>query len=507
MAISKDSLISVVGVCGINGNLIARILMDHGYNVQANDKVNKEDCKFIDSLKNYPDMTIYYGQIPESFFTTADYMILPEALNQKSMIYQKVMNYGIPLISVQNILDMFEPVHPVICITGTNGKSTTTNLLKKIAYECGMKPCEHNLKGMQGNLAYIPALQARLNGDLSILETGTFGQVGDLKKLATPCKPDAGLITNITQDHLKEGNTFIDYALIKGELVELLNNKTLVVNNDDPTIKGLLNKLNYQGNLITFGLETESTRKSTKTCFCGKEIEINEFIAGVGKYECSCGIKYEQPDYLAYKINNTHDSFILKTPDGNEYSFNLAISGIHNIYNAVGSIILAHEIMGISYEKLQKSVPKFTGVKGRMEKLFVKNNKQIMIDYAHNPAGITTVLKELKTKYSKVIDVITTSSESGISGDREILECAAEYADYIVPASENAYKCAKQVLEEGLYENKIVLPDTMPEGHKTGTLGASTEQVLVAYEKALTIDADLLVCTGEAAFKYKDLFN
>ena len=44
MEITKDSLISVVGVCGINGNLIARILMDHGYKVQANDKVNREDC-------------------------------------------------------------------------------------------------------------------------------------------------------------------------------------------------------------------------------------------------------------------------------------------------------------------------------------------------------------------------------------------------------------------------------------------------------------------------------
>ena len=89
--IDKDSLFSVVGVCGINGNIIARILMDHGYKVQANDMVNEEDCRFKSSLKDYPDMKIYYGKIPESFFTESDYMILPTALiESKSMLSQKV---------------------------------------------------------------------------------------------------------------------------------------------------------------------------------------------------------------------------------------------------------------------------------------------------------------------------------------------------------------------------------------------------------------------------------
>ena len=127
-----------------------------------------------------------------------------------------------------------------------------------------------------------------------------------------------------------------------------------------------------------------------------------------------------------------------------------------------------------------------------------------MVDYAHNPAGITTVLKELKNKYNKVVNVITTSSESGLEGDKQIMKKALEYADIVIPASYNSYQCAKNLLESHEYEDKIILPDSMPKSTKIGTLGATLEQVLIGFNKSLDIDADLIVCTGEAAFKYKD---
>lgn len=506
--IDENTVFSVVGVCGINGNLIARILMDHGFKVQANDMVNEEDCRFKSALNEYPDMKIYYGKIPETFFTNTDYMILPTALiESKSMLYHKVKKYNIPILTVEDILDTFEPAHPVICITGTNGKTTTTALLKHIAYQANIKPCEHNLEGMQGNAADIPSLQSRLNGDVNILETGTFGYKGSLNKLAKPCKPDVGLITNITPDHLSENSSFLDYACIKGELLELLTDKTIIINNDDPTIKALLKKLDYEGNVISFGIETESIRTSYKSCFCGSKVKVNEYIAGVGTYECDCGIEYAKPDYMACNINDAHNTFTLKTPDNQKHDFKLSISGIHNIYNATGAIIIAHEILGISYEDIQEAVLSFTGVSGRMELIGKHDKKQIMVDYAHNPAGITTVLKELKNNYGSIVSVITTSSESGMAGDEEILKCALEYADYVVPASHNAYICAKNTLEKGLYDEKIVLPEHMPEGDKQGTLGATTQQVLTGFDKALSLESNLIVCTGEAAFKYKDILK
>jgi UDP-N-acetylmuramate--alanine ligase len=121
--IKDDAVFGVVGVCGINGNLIARILSDHGYKVIANDTQSSKDCKFLSALKEYPDIKIYHGDIPESFYDEIDYVILPMALiKSKSSLYQKFESLSIPILSVYDIYDLFEPTHPVICITGTNGK-------------------------------------------------------------------------------------------------------------------------------------------------------------------------------------------------------------------------------------------------------------------------------------------------------------------------------------------------------------------------------------------------
>lgn len=502
--IKTDAVFGVIGVCGINGNLIARILSDNGYKVVANDTLSREDCKYLSALRDYPDIKVYHGNIPESFYDEIDYAILPMALiKSKSALYQKITSMDIPVLTVYDIFDLFEPTHPVICITGTNGKTTTTTLLKHLAYHDGIIPAEHNLEGMQGNAGDIPGLQARLNSDVTILETGTAGVKGSLTELAAPCKPDVGLITNITPDHLNESSNFIGYARVKGELISLLREGTLVVNADDLLVMALVDELYYDGNLITFGLEYEHTQKSRKECLCGKLADIDEYISGVGVYECSCGNKYKKPDYLACNINDSHDKFTLKTPL-EDVEFELAITGLHNIYNATGAIIIAHEILGISYGSIKEALLTFAGVSGRMEKIAHINNKDIMVDYAHNPAGITTVLKELKNHYSKVVNVITTSSESGITGDRQIIEKALEYADIVIPASYNSYICAKELFKNDKYSSKIVLPEHMPESAKVGTLGATLEQVLIGFNKSLDIDADLIVCTGEAAFKYKD---
>lgn len=504
--ITPNTVFGVIGVCGINGNLISRILMDHGYKVQANDMVNEEDCRFKNALKDYPNMKIYYGKIPETFFSKSDYMVLPMVMiENKSILYEKVKKHNIPILTPQDIMNMFKPVHPVICITGTNGKTTTTTILKHIAYANGLKPCEHNLKNMQGNAADIPALQSRLNGDLNILETGTFGSYGSLKKLAEPCEPDVGIITNITPDHLKEGERFLDYAMIKGELIELLRNKTLIINNDDPTIRALLGKLDYLGRIISFGLDTNTIREREKECFCGNNTVVDEYIAGVGVYECECGIKYEKPDYLAFNINDKHNEFDVKTPDGEILHFIIKVSGLHNIYNAMGAIVAAREILEIPDEIIRKAIRSFKGVPGRMQPIGKIADKSIMVDYAHNPAGITTLLQELKNEYNTVANVITTASESGRRGDNEILDNALEIADYIVPASPAAYDCAHDALEHNKGTDKIILPPVMPEGEKVGTLGASPFHVISGLECALSLDVDLIVLTGEAAFKFEDV--
>lgn len=128
-------------------------------------------------------------------------------------------------MELTDVIEIFKAEKPVFGITGTNGKTTTTTLLKKIAEDNGITPCKHNLEGMQGNAEFIPILQSRLDADVGILEVGTFGVPGTVERIVKNTDMDCGLITNITPDHLKDLGSFMDYANVKGELIKELDGK------------------------------------------------------------------------------------------------------------------------------------------------------------------------------------------------------------------------------------------------------------------------------------------
>ena len=131
----------VIGVCGANGNLIARILNERGYEVIGTDLSSEEKCRFSKSLDGY-DIELFYGETPDEFFEKSDYIVPPASLSKKSPIFKKIDN---ALFELEDVLDNFHTEKPVFGITGTNGKTTTTTLLKKIAYDNGIEPAEHNL--------------------------------------------------------------------------------------------------------------------------------------------------------------------------------------------------------------------------------------------------------------------------------------------------------------------------------------------------------------------------
>ena len=204
-------------------------------------------------------------------------------------------------------------------------------------------------------------------------------------------------------------------------------------------------------------------------------------------------------------------SFTLEGPDG-VHDFKLAMDGLHNIYNAVGAIIASRIFLDLSDDEIQNGLSQFTGALGRMEVMGEVEGKTIMVDYAHNPAGVKSVLQAVDEIYDKVAVVITVTSESGEEGDIEILKNAIGNVDYIIPASYDCKAAADKLLSiarEGkgdydlnLLSSNFVFTEGEIEQKGVRTLGASQEQVLDGLETALKTDADLVLCLGEAAFKF-----
>ena len=495
---NKNKTFGVIGVCGANGNLIARILKQRGYNVIGTDLSFKKDCRFANALEGY-DINIFYGKTPDAFFKKSDYIIPPASLSKDSELFKKIDK---PILELNDIIEMIQPEKPVFGITGTNGKTTITTLLKKVAYDNGITPCEHDLEGMQGNAEYIPILQSRLDGDVAILEVGTFGIPGTVGRVVKNTSMSAGLMTNITPDHLNDLGSFMDYANVKAEFIKEIGDGTLIVNGQDPTIMGLLRELDFKGELITFGVDELPDSVSMKECVCGNEIAVKEIISGCGYYFCKCGLTTPQVDYIATNVDLKNRTFDLHTPT-EKLTVKMAIDGLHNVYNVTGVVVAAHKFLNLPYDKILPSIATFTGVSGRMEEVGEVNGKDIFVDYAHNPAGVETVLKEFKKLFGDFTTVITVSSESGYPGDLDIFNSVLKFSKFIVPASTASQKIASEKLKDNPKLNDRIFFNYVGNFEKTSTLGASEEEVKEGIKKALNLDCDMIIAIGEAATKFK----
>jgi UDP-N-acetylmuramate--alanine ligase len=168
-------------------------------------------------------------------------------------------------------------------------------------------------------------------------------------------------------------------------------------------------------------------------------------------------------------------------------------------------IIAAHTFLEIPYEKILPSLASFSGVSGRMEEVAEVNGKDIFVDYAHNPAGVETVLKEFKKLFGDFTTVITVSSESGYVGDIDIFNSVLKFSKFIVPASVASHNIAIEKLEDNPELNNRIFLNHIGEFEKTDTLGTTEEDFRNGLMKALNLDCEMVIAIGEAATKFKNV--
>ena len=76
----NPEIYGVIGICGMVSNLIARMLMDHGYPVIGTDLHKKEECDYLYTLTDYK-IPLYLSEHPESFFNRSTYIVTPSKFN------------------------------------------------------------------------------------------------------------------------------------------------------------------------------------------------------------------------------------------------------------------------------------------------------------------------------------------------------------------------------------------------------------------------------------------
>lgn len=488
------SKVVVIGGCGTVGSLMARVLKHHGAEVTVSDSVEDTPLRGVFQREG---IKLDLGGHSDDVLKEADTIVLAPSLLKNKKVIQKIRSVtDADIISVDEVLDLCKVNKSVLGVTGTNGKTTTTQLLKHILKGAGFNVPEHYLD-IQGNTELIPALQARLKGDLAVVEIGTFGNSQEIKKSALNSGVDVGIVTNISRDHLGEDHDFDQYIACKKEIGEVAD--VMVLNADDPLVADFSQNRNPK-KVIFYGIGSMDTDTLTfsegRECpSCSTLMKYSQHYLGhMGDYKCICDYKRPELDVSALQVQD--DNFILAIGT-NRAHIKLKKGGICNVYNSLAAAAAAWA-MGVEFDDIVKGIVDFKGVEGRFEEL--KHKPLIISDFAHNPAGVKAAIQSIlgfKSPEDRLIVVNTVSSESGVPGDLEIAQIL-NHADVVVPASFAARESSSKI------KAPVFHTTASQEKAKVGTVGASYKQVEEGIIKAWEIckDNDIILIIGEGGVKY-----
>jgi len=168
----------------------------------------------------------------------------------------------------------------VVAVTGTNGKTTTKEMIASIA---AMKFRTHKTRGNLNNHIGLPltVLAMSPSDEVAVLEMG-MSAAGEIRRLAEIAGPDIGVITNISEGHLVHLASLKNVQAAKGELFDALGEEdTAIVNADDPLVRELALKL--RARRITFGIDNKADVRGQAIRSLGEN--GYEFTASVGSHE------------------------------------------------------------------------------------------------------------------------------------------------------------------------------------------------------------------------------
>lgn len=258
-------------------------------------------------------------QHTEEKILDADEVIKSPGIPDNAPMILKIKEKNIPVISEIEFAGRYTDAK-MICITGSNGKTTTTSLIYHI-----LKSAGYNV-GLAGNIGNSLALQvAECSYDYYVIELSSF-QLDNMYDF----KADIAILMNITPDHLDRYDFKMqNYVDSKMRITRnLTEDDAFVFWNDDPIVKNELKKYDIKAQLYPFS-----------------EFHENDAIAYV-----------EDEEYIIEK----------PTPFNMELE-ELALRGKHNLYNSLAAGITAN-IAGVTNEYIRKGLSSFGGVEHRLEK-------------------------------------------------------------------------------------------------------------------------------------------
>lgn len=286
----------------------------------------------------------------EELILNADEVIKSPGIPDKASIIKKITEKGIKIISEIEFAGRFTTSR-MICITGSNGKTTTTSLIYHILKNAGLDV------GLAGNIGNSLALQVATNPhDYYVVELSSF-QLDHMFEF----KAHIAVLLNITPDHLDRYDyEFQNYVDAKFRITQnQTSDDAFIFWENDPVIIEELKKRTLGAHLYPFSLERSERTKA-----------------------------FVEQDQLVIQTLNS----IFTMPQSE-----LALKGIHNAYNSMAAG-LAATILDVKKERIRQSLLDFKGVEHRLEYVATVRNVQYVNDSkATNVNSCWYALQSMKT--------------------------------------------------------------------------------------------------------------
>ena len=362
----KGKKVLVVGLAR-TGIATAKFLKAKGSLVTATEVKPKEEMKeAVQALKGMDISTEWGGHQTETFLKQ-DIIVVSPGVDLNIEPIQKAIKQGVRVVSEIELAYHF--IHaPIIAVTGTNGKTTTTLLVGEMLKEDGRKV------GVGGNVGepLILFADGKDRWEVLVVEISSF-QLEAIKDF----RPRISVLLNITEDHLDRYPRYDDYIEAKVRIFANQNSGDLaVLNRDDPIVMQFREKV-----------------KAKKVLFSLKE-------------------KLGEGAFL-----NGQTIFLRLGEKGEEYSIaKTPLEGIHNVENMMAALTTAR-IFGCSKKSIQTVLDRFKGLEHRLE--FVREIKGVRFYNDSKGTNVGSVVKSLQS-FSEPVTLIAGGKDK--NGDLSPLE-------------------------------------------------------------------------------------
>ncbi|OLN27076.1 MurT ligase domain-containing protein [Desulfosporosinus metallidurans] len=358
----------------------------------------------------------------------------------------------------------------IIMVTGTNGKTTTANLLASILRGAG-KGFAFNQAGANLVTGITGALiqDARWSGSsrtsLALLEVDE----ATVPKFCEQVTPSLAIVTNFFRDQLdRYGELDTTVRMVRGAIPK---ETVLVLNADDPLVAQFGTD---HGKSIYYGVErtpdsrseSQETREAKFCPICGTELEYSLFHYGqLGIFNClGCGFHRPEPKILAQNVFPEEGSLHFRV---GLTTFAIALQGYYNLYNALAALTAARQL-GLNDSLIEKGLREFVPQAGRMERFYLSEG-EITLTLVKNPTGFDQVIQTVLGA-DKPVRILIGINDLAADGrdiswlwdvNFERLGVQEERIHQVICTGLRAEDMALRLKYAGISEEKLVLEHTL----------------------------------------------